>query len=137
MKRSFPSLRACLLASLALNAVIAVAWVLPARTPPAFGQAAGEGFILGTEKGADQSPVCFVLRTADPHLVVYRVDALGALQLVGSRDIKADLALQDRHFPQGQLTPFKTTLPRVRDVLDEASRRPEPAETEKKADGGK
>lgn len=105
--------------SLLVNVVLVAALVLLKPVREAVGQTAegGEGLMLGTEKTAE-SPVCFILDPKTRHLLAYKMDTAGCLQLTSSRDITYDLKLKDNHFPNGQSAGRKTTLPAVKLVQD-------------------
>ena len=140
LRRSLPFIGVALVASLVLNFVLLA--VLPGvrQAPSAFGQTSSEGggFLLGTEKGADQAPICFVLRSDPPHLMVYRVDATGQLYLTASRKLQQDLRLEDHHFPTGKhwantLPPVKVIekgLPKEEEKGEKKAEKAAPAKTE-------
>ena len=70
--------------SLLANTALLTVLLFQRSAPPVFGQTADGGgrFSIGTEKGADQSPICFVMADGEkPQLLVYRVDpADGAVE---------------------------------------------------------
>jgi len=109
-----------LLTSLILNFGLIAFLLGRMGVPPAAGQTAstGEDFVMGTEHTSDQMPTCFVLYTRKPHLLVYKTDLAGQLQLTSSRDIECDLLLPDNHFPRGVIGPAKT-LPPMKQICKE------------------
>jgi hypothetical protein len=117
-QRLLPSLAVALVLSLLLNLVQTAFFFLGTLVPPAYGAAgsATEGFVMATEHSSDQTPTCFVLSTQKPHLLVYKTDTAGQLQLTSARDIECDLRARDVHFPRRQAGQKYSTLPPVRDV---------------------
>jgi len=126
--------------SVAFNVALAAAFLASRPAREASGQTANSGapFILGTEKSADQMPMCFVLRTQDPHMLVYRIDGTGRLQLLDSRDIACDLLIRDGHFNFQGLA-GGTTLPSVSRIcgLPKPPEKVEKKAEEKKAEAKK
>ena len=112
--------------SLLANTVLLTVLVLERGAPPVFGQTADGGggrFALGTEKGSDQSPICFVIANGEkPQLLVYRVDPAGQLQLTNAREITCDLGLRDNYFPAGSTAKAGKTAPPVSAVCTAVSR---------------
>jgi hypothetical protein len=131
-QRILPALVIGFLASVVLNLLMAV-FLLEGRTlPQAFGMgtSSGGGFLMATEHGPDQMPVCFVLRTDRPHLMVYKSDVSGLLQLTSSRKIEGDLRLPDNFLGR---TPGKTQPP-VQTVSKAVKDLPPEAEAEKESE---
>lgn len=136
-----------LLASLVLNLILFAFLLGRMEIPPAAGQtsSSGEDFVMGTEHTSDQMPTCFVLYTRKPHLLVYKTDLAGQLQLTSSRDLECDLLLPDNHFPRGVISQAKT-LPPTKDICkavhamkkappkDVPPENPEPQEKAEKAE---
>ena len=104
-------------ASLILNLVLVAFLLGRMGVPSAAGQtsSSGDGFVMATEHTSDQMPTCFVLSTSKPHLLVYKTDLAGQLQLTSSRDLECDLKVVDSHFPRGVMGSLKT-LPPVKDI---------------------
>ena len=122
MGRRTAALAAILIASLALHGLF-IGFFGAKGATPAFGQSGGAAqgdFVVTTEKGADQSPVCFVLRNRDPPLLVYRVSPMGQLQLMDSRDLTCDLALKDGYFAPIQGQRGNTTQPPVQEICTQS-----------------
>lgn len=117
-ERWLPILAVGLFASLIFNSVLLTVFFIGEGAPKALGQAtsAGEGFLMATEQVSDQTPVCFVLNTHKPQLLVYKTDTAGQLQLTSVRDIECDFLLRDNYFPRGTVVPAQRTRPPVNDV---------------------
>jgi hypothetical protein len=100
--------------SLLANTALLTVFLLQRGAAPAFGQTADGGgrFSLGTEKAADQSPICFVISDGEPQLLVYRVDPAGQLQLTNSREITWGPEAQGQLLPRRQLPPRPCAPPR-------------------------
>jgi len=98
-----------------LALVAAVLWGRPAPFALAQTSGAGGGFVLGTEHASD-GPVCFVLRGEKPHLLLYKSDSQGQLQLTSSRSIDCDLLLTDNFFARGAVKGALRTQPPVKEI---------------------
>jgi hypothetical protein len=140
-KRWIPGFAAGLTASLLVNVVLVLFLLTGRAAAPAFGDSGSEGgFIVSSSSDA-----CFILRTQKPHLLVYKTDPAGQLQLTSSRKIECDLLLPDNFMPKGQIKGALRTLPPIREVCgavkelerEEKKKAKEEDEPEEKKEGKK